>query len=144
MKPTSDLLEVLTAGYLWKHCSGLGAARTETRIAADLRDLGVSVRTRDLREAVRVLRLAGAPIGTSTAGVFVCIEPRDWRTAYRHLYTRLRTQAAGCRRFRRTFQESMAGQGRFDFGEGLNVYAELTAAPLLAAASGRGPLGSRR
>ncbi|HUU09628.1 MAG TPA: hypothetical protein VM431_03720 [Phycisphaerae bacterium] len=133
----TGMVDVLVAGYLCKHCPGIGRARTQRRIAADLRCLGLAVQTRDIRDAVEVLRLAGAPVGTGTAGVWLCRDRRDWRVAYRHLYGRLRTQAAGCRRFKRTFCETTTGQARFDFAQGLDLYHELLAAPLLVAIIGK-------
>jgi hypothetical protein len=46
---TPDLLQLVTLGYLEKHARGHAAARTQARIAADLRDLGLQATARDVR-----------------------------------------------------------------------------------------------
>ena len=137
---TANLLAALVAGYLAKHCRGLERARPQARIAGDLRALGLDLSTRDVRDAIAELRLAGAPVGTSSGGgCFLCLCGRDFRVAYSNLYRRLRTQAKGCRAFKKTARRSLSGQVMFDFAEGQNLICELEAAPLLAAASGQGP-----
>jgi len=135
---TSSLLAALVVGYLRKHCPGRQRARTQTEIASDLRGLGLDVSVRAVRDAIADLRLAGCPVGTSSGGgCFLCLSARDFRVAYRNLYGRLRTQAKGCRALKATARRALSGQAVFDFAEAENVLAELEAAPLLAAASGR-------
>ena len=138
-----DLLEVLLAGYLAEHCRGRQRARTQARIARDLRGLALDVRTRDVQDAVARLRLGGCPVGTGDAGVFLCADRRDWRVAYRNLYGRLRTQARGVRAFRETFRRAVGGQAVFDFAQGTDFYEELVRAPLLTAAALGGAAGRR-
>jgi len=137
---TTDMLGALVGGYLARYCRGFDQARPQARIAVDLRDLGLTASTRDVRDAIAALRLEGAPIGTSSGGgCFLCLTGPDFRVAYANLYRRLRTQAKGCRAFKRTARRALSGQRVFDFAEGQNLLAELEAAPLLATASDRGP-----
>jgi len=130
----------LLLGYLARHCRGRARARTQGRIAADLRALGVEVTTRDVRDLLADLVLAGAPVGTtagSPAGAFLCLDREDFLTAYRNLYTRVRRQARRCDRFKRTARAALSGQLTFDFAEAERRYAALAEAPLLAAATTR-------
>jgi len=131
--PRPAMLEIVILGYLRKNCGGHAAARTEARIARDLQDLGLAAEPRDVREAVASLSLAGWPVATDGHGCFICVEPRDWRRGYRNLYTRLRTQAKRCRKFKANYREAVNGQRRFDFAEAAQRYADLEQAPLLAA-----------
>ena len=134
---TPDLFNLVTLGYLKRYCAGEAAARTEKRIARDLQALGLAVDGRDIRNAVADLAGGGWPVGTSSRGAFVCQSRADWRTAYRNLYSRLRTQGRRCRRFRQTFREVANGQRVFDFAEAEAQLADFEAAPLLAAAAER-------
>lgn len=131
---TPDLLQLVLLGYLRRYCAGEAAARTQDRIAGDLKTLGIYATSRDVREAVSALGLAGRPVGTSVQGAFICVSVRDWRRAYRTLYSHLRTQGRRCRRFRQTFREASNGQRCFDFAEAENLFAEIEAAPLLVGA----------
>jgi hypothetical protein len=130
-------LEALTLGYLSKHCRGAAAARKLWKIAEDLAVLGAAnANERSIREVLAELRLAGLPVGTTCGdppGAFLCETTADYRLAYRNLYTRLRHQARGCRRFRRTFREAVARQFRFQFAEAEAAYRLLSDEPLLAA-----------
>jgi len=130
-------LEAITLGYLAKCCRGAAAARKLWKIAEDLAVLGVAGATeRGIREALAELRLAGLPVGTTSAdppGAFLCETTADYRLAYRNLYTRLCHQARGCRRFRRTFREAVARQFKFQFAEAEAAYRLLAEEPLLAA-----------
>ncbi|MCX5673439.1 MAG: hypothetical protein NTX87_00365 [Planctomycetota bacterium] len=129
---TADVLEVLLAGYLAEHCRGRQRARTQARIARDLRGLALDVTPRDVQDAVARLRLAGCSVGTADAGVFLCADRRDWRVAYRNLYGRLRTQARGARAFRETFRRAVGGQAVFDFAEAAARLEAIESAPLFA------------
>jgi hypothetical protein len=134
-----QVLPVALLGYLRKHCQGAAAARKLPRIARDLEALGLAAGSRDVREALAELRLDGWPVGTTCgepADAFLCVSGADYRRAYRNLYGRLRVQARGCRRFKRTFQEAASGQRRFDFSAAEQKYSDLVAAPLLAAEGG--------
>lgn len=129
-------LEAITLGYLAKHCRGAAAARKIWKIAEELAALGLpNASERSVREALAEMRLRGLPVGTTCGdppGAFVCERPADYRLAYRNLYSRLRVQARGCRRFRRTFREAVARQFKFPFAEAEQAYRRLTEAPLLA------------
>jgi hypothetical protein len=123
-------------GYLNRHCRGAARARKCWKIAEDLTALGVKGATeRSVRDALASLRMQCLPIGTTCgepAGAFLCETRRDWRRAYRNLYGRMRSQARGCRRFKRSFREAMNGQARFPFVEAEAAYNALAEAPLLA------------
>ena len=123
-------------GYLMAHCRGAVAARKIWKIAEDLSALGLPGTTeRGVRDALSSLRLEGLPIGTTCGdppGAFLCETPADFRLVYRNLYKRVRVQARGCRRFRRTFTEAVNRQFRFEFAEAEEAYRRLAEAPLLA------------
>jgi hypothetical protein len=129
-------VETVLLGYLNRHCRGAARARKCWKIAEDLTALGVKNATeRGVRDALASLRMACIPVGTTSGdppGAFLCEDRRDFRRAYRHLYGRLKTQARGCRRFRRCFTERMNGQLRLDFPEAQAAYDALHDAPLLA------------
>jgi len=100
-----NILSVLILGYLRKNCRGRAAARTQGRIASDLRGLGLDVDTRNVRDALAALVLAGAPVGTVAGkppGAFVCEDRRDYLGAYANLYRRVVCQAKRARRFKET------------------------------------------
>ena len=128
--------EEILLGYLNRHCRGAARARKIWKIAEDLVALGVKGATeRSVRDALASLRMQCLPIGTTCgepAGAFLCETRRDWRRAYRNLYGRMRSQARGCRRFKRTFREAMNGQSRFPFAEAQAAYDALRETPLLA------------
>ena len=128
--------EQIVLGYLNRHCRGAARARKCWKVAEDLTVLGVKGATeRSVRDALTTLRLACLPVGTTSGsppGCFLCEDRRDFRRAYRHLYGLLKTQARGCRRFRRCFTERMNGQLRLDFPEAEAAYLALHEAPLLA------------
>jgi hypothetical protein len=123
-------------GYLMAHCRGAVSARKIWKIAEDLTALGLPGTTeRGIRDGLSTLRLEGLPIGTTCGdppGAFLCETPADFRLAYRNLYRRVRVQARGCRRFRRTFTEAVSRQFRFEFAEAEEAYRRLAEAPLLA------------
>lgn len=128
--------EQILLGYLNRHCRGAARARKCWKIAEDLAALGLQEATpRGVRDALASLRMQCLPVGTTCgdpAGAFLCETRRDWRRAYRNLYGRMRSQARGCRRFRRCFTEAMNGQARFPFVEAQAVYDSVRDAPLLA------------
>jgi len=139
MLVTSDLLQLLILGYLRKYAVGRAAARTQPRIAGDLRDLGLTVGTRDVRDALADLVLGGWPVGTATgrpSGAFLCADREDFRAGYRNLTRRFRSQAARARKFAATASAALAGQRVFNFDEADSTFAELAAAPLLAGTGG--------
>ena len=129
-------LEALVLGYLAKHCRGAAAARKIWKLAEDLTVLGApNANERAVREALAELRLRGLPVGTTSGdppGAFICEKPADYRLAYRNLYSRLRVQARGCRRFRRTFYDATARQFKFTFVGAEEAYRLLAEAPLLS------------
>ncbi|HUX03056.1 MAG TPA: hypothetical protein VMY35_19015 [Phycisphaerae bacterium] len=136
MKVATDLVQTILLGYLKRYAWGRAAARTQGRIGLDLRHLGLDVTTRDVRDALAALALAGAPVGTTAAnpaGAFVCESREDYLLAYRNLYVRVRRQARRCRRFKETARAALSGQTVFDFGEADEQYHDLANAPLLAA-----------
>ncbi len=138
MRLTSDLLAVVVLGYLRRYCWGREAARTQGRIGLDLRHLGLQLTTRDVRDALSDLVLAGWPVGTTAAnpaGAFICETRDDYLAAYRNLYVRVRGQARRCRRFRETARAALSGQKVFDFYEAVGTFADLEGAPLLAGVS---------
>ena len=140
MDVSQNILAILVLGYLRKNCQGRAAARTQSRIASDLRGLGLAVLTRDIRDACAALVEQGWPCGTATgkpAGVFVCTARADFVVGYRNLTRRLRAQAGRARRFKATAEAALGGQRRFDFGEADNAFHELAAAPLLPAGGER-------
>jgi hypothetical protein len=129
--------QALILGYLARHCRGRARARTQARIARDLRALGVEVTTRDVRDLLADLVLAGAPVGTtagSPAGAFLCETRQDFLTAYANLYKRVRRQARRCDRFKQTARSALSGQLSFDFAAAEARLSALAEAPLLAAA----------
>ena len=97
-------------GYLYRRCRGRAWARTYARIRQDLAAIGIEVTEREMYALVEALALAGRPVGTTGKGCFVCIEPKDFRAAYRNLYGRLRTQARRCRRFKAMARERTTEQ----------------------------------
>ena len=112
MRLTSDLLAVVVLGYLRRYCWGREAARTQGRIGLDLRDIFLQLTTRDVRDALSDLVLAGWPVGTTAAnpaGAFICETRDDYLAAYRNLYVRVRGQARRCRRFRETARAALSG-----------------------------------
>jgi transposase len=128
------MLGVLVLGYLRKHARGRATARTQARIAADLRGLGLDVTSRAVRNALADLVRLGAPVGTTPAkppGAFLCEDRADFLAAYRNLAIRFRAQAARARRFRETARAALDGQRTFDFWEADGAFAELERAPLL-------------
>jgi len=133
--------EEILLGYLNRHCRGAARARKCWKIAEDLAGLGIEGATeRTVRDALTALRLACLPVGTSCGdppGAFLCEDRRDFRRAYRQLYGRLKTQARGCRRFRRCFTERMNGQRQLDFPEAQAAYDALRETPLLAGLDGQ-------
>jgi hypothetical protein len=143
MEISQNLLGVLILGYLRKHARGRAAARTQGRIAADLRGLGLDVTTRQVRDAAGALVLAGWPVGTAAGkpgGVFLCTGRADFLLAKHNLTHRLAAQAARARCFDETVAAALSGQRTFDFFEADGAFAELERAPLLAAADeGCGP-----
>jgi len=135
MRLNPDLLAIVILGYLRRYCWGRAAARTQGRIGLDLRHLGLAVTTRDVRDALAALVLAGWPVGTTAAkpaGAFVCETRADFLSAYRNLYVRVRGQARRCRRFKETARAALSGQEAFDFYEADAKFADLEGAPLLA------------
>lgn len=139
MEVSKNILGVLILGYLRKHARGRAAARTQARIAADLRGLGLEVTARAVRDALADLVSQGWPIGTTPArpaGAFVCETRADFLTAYRNLAIRFRAQAARARHFRETARRALSGQAILDFDEADSVFHELAAAPLLPGAGG--------
>ena len=140
MDVSQNILAILVLGYLRKNCQGRAAARTQGQIAGDLRDLGLAVSTRDVRDAAGALVLAGWPVGTAAgkpAGCFICTERADFVVGYHNLVRRIRAQAGRARRFKATAEAALGGQRRFDFGEADNAFHELAAAPLLPAGGER-------
>ncbi len=119
-----DLLAVVLLGYLRKRARGRAAARTQGRIGWDLRRLGLAVTTRDVRDALAALVLAGWPIGTGARGTWLCVTPGDWRAGYRNLYVRLREQAKRCRKFKETAQDGRDPVMQPMFGEPLPAAEE--------------------
>jgi len=130
--------QALLAGYLGKHCRGHQRARTQRRITADLRTLGVEMTVREVRDLLAEMAMGSLPVGTDTHGAFLCVGRADFRRAYRNLYSRVREQAKRCRRFRRTFAEFTGGQLGFDFDDAERRYTDLQATPLLAACGSAG------
>jgi len=131
---TPDLARTVLLGYLVKFCLGEGAARTQGRIASDLRGLGLDVDARAVRDMMGELVDEGYPVGTTSAkppGAFVCVGRRDFRRGYRNLYSRVRAQAKRCQKFKAMAREILSGQRRFDFLEARAFFADLEAAPLL-------------
>lgn len=133
---TANSLPLILLGYLRKHCPGEDRARTQRRVAIDLNSLGLNITSRDVRDGVAGLVDLGFPIGTSTRGVFICQDGRDFRHAYRNLAQRMRAQGRRCRRFKTTAREILNGQRVFDFAEAERRYADLEREPLLARAEG--------
>ena len=134
MEITENMLGVLVLGYLREHARGRAAARTQGRIAVDLRGLGLTVSSRSVRDALADLVRLGAPVGTTPAkpaGAFVCETRADFLAAYRNLAIRFHAQAARARRFRETARAALDGQRTFDFWEADGAFAELERAPLL-------------
>jgi hypothetical protein len=129
-------LPSIVLGFLCRHCRGAASARKVWKIAEDLTALGLpGVSERSVREALAELRLRGLPVGTTCGeppGAFLCETTVDYRVAYKNLYGRLRHQARGCRRFRRTFREAIARQFKFQFTEAEEAYRLLEEAPLLS------------
>jgi len=108
----ANMLQTIVLGYLAKHCAGHESARATARIAAELAATsGQAVTARQVRDAVAALALAGHPVGTSCAGVFVCITSSDFRHAYRNLCIRLREQSRRCAAFKATARRILGGQG---------------------------------
>ena len=113
----------LLLGYLHRHAVGRASARSYPEILRALTPIAERMRLphvtpRGIYRLVADLQAAGAPVGSTTGdppGAFVCADRFDWRLGYRNLYTRLRTQARRCRRFRRTFTEVARGQRTFDW-----------------------------
>jgi len=139
MDVSQNILAILVLGYLRKNCQGRAAARTQPRIAGDLRDLGLTVGTRDVRDALADLVLGGWPVGTATgrpSGAFLCADREDFRAGYRNLTRRIRAQAGRARRFKATAEAALSGQRVFDFLEAEAQFAELERAPLLAVGEG--------
>lgn len=131
----TNVVPVLILGYLHRYCRGAAAARTQERIARDLRALGLDVRPRDVRDGLAVLVDGGWPVGTTCGtppGAFLCRTPDDFKMGYRNLAVRFLAQARRARAFKRLARETLAGQGTFDFGEARERFADLERAPLLA------------
>ena len=140
MRVNPDLLAMIVLGYLRKHAGGRAAARTQGRIGWDLRRLGLVVTTRDVRDALATLVLAGWPVATTTAkpaGAYLCVTRDDFLTGYANLYKRVRIQAKRCRRFKATARAALSGQTTFDWYEADARYADLANAPLLVGEGGR-------
>ena len=134
MSTTANAVPILILGYLYRYCRGAAAARTQSRIAGDLRHLGVDVRPRDVRDALAVLVDAGAPIGTvcgTPPGAFVCENRVDFLKAYRNLAVRFFAPARRARAFKVLAREPLSGQKKFDFAEARERFADLEEAPLL-------------
>lgn len=133
MEVTQNILALLILGYLRKHAVGRAAARTQDKIAGDLRGLGLEVTTRDVRDAAAALALAGWPVGTAAgapAGCFLCETRADFLAARHNLVCRLNVQAQRVRRFDATARAVLSGQKTFCFGEADEQYAEIERAPL--------------
>jgi len=134
MEVSKNILALLVLGYVRKYAVGRANARTQGRIAADLRDLGLAVTVRDVRDAASALVLAGWPVGTAAGkppGVFVCETREDFQMARHNLTCRLFAQAARSRAFEATAEAALSGQRCFDFLEADSQFAELERAPLL-------------
>jgi hypothetical protein len=130
---TANPLPLILLGYLKKFCQGEGAARTQRRITIDLNSLGLNITTRDVRDGAAALVDLGFPVGTTIRGCFICMDGRDFQHAYRNLAQRMRAQGHRARRFKVLAREALNGQKKFDFAEAERRYADLEAAPLLAA-----------
>ena len=134
-----NLTEACVLGYLHKWCCGAAAARSQETIARHLREAGLAGTTaRDVRDAAAALALGRWPVGTSSAGCFLCVTARDFRVAYRNLYGRLIAQAKRCRVFKETARAALSGQRALDFAEGQCAFEKLLRAPLLADLGGQG------
>jgi len=121
---------------LRRHCRGRAAARPTARIAQDLRDLGISAPTREVRACLADLVTAGWPVGSSSAkpaGAYLAERRDDSKAGYLTLVRRFRAQARRARKFRETARAALSGQAVFNFDEAENAFHELQAAPLLAA-----------
>jgi hypothetical protein len=84
MNGPTNLLQVITLGYLVKYCAGARRARTVARIAGDLAALSIDCDARAVRDALADLSAAGFPVGTTygnPAGAFVCETGRDFAVA---------------------------------------------------------------
>ncbi|MFO8011690.1 MAG: hypothetical protein R6X20_00145 [Phycisphaerae bacterium] len=133
--------QALVLGYLSRHCRGRARARTQAKIAADLRGLGVEMTARDVRDLLADLVLDGQPIGTTAgrpAGAFLCESREDFLAAYGNLYKRVRRQARRCDRFKQTARAALSGQFTFDFAAAAARFDAVADAPLLAAAAEAG------
>lgn len=139
---TANPLPLLLLGFLAKHCQGEEKARTQWQIAVALNTLGLNITTRDVRDAAAALVDQGYPVGTTTKGCFICMDGRDFRYAYRNLAQRMRAQGHRARRFKVLAREALNGQSRFDFAEAERRFADLEAAPLLAAETLTGAHGA--
>ncbi len=136
----------LVLGYLLRYARGRQRARTQSRIAADLRGLGAEITVRDVRDILADLVLAGAPVGTTAgtpAGAFLCESREDFLIAYANLYKRVRRQAKRCERFKETARAALSGQATFNFITAEQTLADLEAAPLLATAAAEAGEGRR-
>jgi len=132
-RPDEQLVQRLVLGFLAKYARGRDRAASHARIAAHLRGLSLDVDVRAVQDATTALRLEGLPVGTSSgSGCFLCVAAVDFRTGYRNLYGRLRTQAKGCRRFKETARAFLSGQRVFDFAEAAGFLGEIEDAPLTA------------
>jgi putative intracellular protease/amidase len=65
------------------------------------------------REAERIVQDLvgkGRPVGSTSAGIFICIDADDWKAAHRYLAGREITQRRRLRAFKRTAREKQDGQ----------------------------------
>jgi len=93
----------LVAAYLEKHCRGRAAARAQHLIRDHLAAAGCRISGREFFDLEAELVAAGVPLGTSGAGVFLCVEPEDYDAAYRYIVSRfepMRERAEALRRMK--------------------------------------------
>ena len=130
---TPEVLSQVVLGYLRRHCRGRAAARTQGRIASDLRAMGVRVAARQVRDVLASLVDHGWPVGTSCrapAGAFLCQTRADFTAGWRNLRRRFEAQARRLRRFEEMAKRAVSAQQAFDFRDADEQFAELSGAPV--------------
>ena len=78
----------LVRTYLERYCRGRAAARPQQVIRHHVGCAGAAISARAFFDIEAELVAAGVPLGTSGAGVFLCVEPEDYDTAYMYIVSR--------------------------------------------------------